>query len=680
MGVKTERELSLSEPQMISAQDLIEVLLRNIKIIGICAGIFFIIGLIYARYRAPVFQSEALLKISESGGRANALLSKLGGSSIIGGGSSHVAMEQYILESRGLLAKAITQYHLDIVASPWRFPFIGQGFANHYNKTSIARVPNKSWMGLSRYGWGGDRIVVSEFDIPSFLKGRTFTVINQGNNQYLLTYDGKTILSGQVGQLQTANYSGSPITILISELSANPNTHFSIAKLHMLDAITRFKKMVNIYEAGPQTSLLKLTATGSSQEHLPTMLSAVIDTAMNLGVQLRAQQAEKILSFVNKKLPSIQQNLDAINNQVNSTLPMGNAYEHLSDQRNIQSMAYNNMLVDVEQYALEKASLLSDITVVTPPSRIFQPKITSNFNLEFGFALIGFVLSILFVFGRHFLLGIVTDPARVEKITGLSLLAAFQVASSQSNQMMLYKKGRVSQLKTLSEFDENNVTLEAFRSLRTALFLNYLSEIQTKIDMRRIITINSPVPNTGKSFVSVNLAEQLADSGHRVLLIDADLRKGSLSQYFESASTNSGFSDLLQKNTTQAECIAKTRFKNLDFLSSGKAMVKNAGLLLRTSIDHALKTLLEDYEYIVIDTAPVLAVSDALAICQYAGTNLMIFGHGKHNEREIDLSLKQFEQSSIKLTGFVMNFIPSPKLGYSYGYGYGYGYGAHAHD
>ena len=676
MGVQSERELSLSEPQIISVRDLIEVLFRNLKIISICTGIFLIVGIIYARYQAPIFQSQALLKISESSGGA-LLLSKLGGSNA-SGSSDHVAMQQYILESRGLLEKAITKYHLDIVATPWRFPFIGQRFANLYNKTSISRVPSKPWMGLSRYGWGGDRIVVSEFDLPAFLKGNGFTVINRDNNQYELNYGRKTILSGQVGQLETVIYNGSPISILISELSANPNTHFSLVKLHMLRAIVRFKSMVNIDV--PASHLLKLTAIGSSQEHLPTMLAAIIDTAMDVGVQLRAQQAEKILSFVNKKLPAIQKNLDEVNNQVNSTLPMGNAYEHLSDQRNVQTMAYNNMLVDVEQFAMEKASLLSDITVVTPPSRIFQPSSTPNINLEFYFAVVGLVLSTLFVFGRHLLLGVVSDPARVEKITGLNLLAAFQVAKSQSNQMMLYKKGRVSQLKTLSEFDINDVTLEAFRSLRTALFLNYLSDINTQLDKRRIITINSPVPNTGKSFISVNFAEQLAESGCRVLLIDADIRKGSLSNYFEGSLTHPGLIDLLQQNKNQATCILKTRFENLDFLPSGKISAKNAGMLLKKNIDNTLSELLGNYEYIVIDTAPVLAVSDTLIICQHAGTNLMAFGHGKHNEREIDLSLKRFEQSSIKLSGFVMNFIPLPKLGYGNGYGYGYGYGTDARE
>lgn len=676
MSSSIEKRSSNTEMQVISLHDLFETLLRNVKLLGVFVGVFFVFGVLHAYFRAPVFQSKALVQIQQSGAGSSMLLSKLsamsGGMDQMGGGSQ-LTTQQYILGSDGIMAAAIKQHHLDIIVTPWRFPIIGNAIANHYDQNNVA-TPKKAVMGLSRYSWGGDHVIIDQFSIPTQLTGATFTLINLGNNQYELRDRHSLILKGTVGQLATTTINGNTISLMISELNANPNTHFFIEKLSKLDAIAWLKSKIQINPAGMQTNLLTLTATGLPREHLQTILSAVIDSAMTMSVYLRAEKAQKVLSFIDDQLPKIKAHLDQINTQMNNTLPIGSAFANLAREKNIQNIVYTNMLVDVEQYAFEKASSLGDITIIAKPTSIFSVQKISNSKLALIITFVGFLLGIIFIFARQFLTAVVYDPVQVEQITGLNLLAGLQVTKMQSNQMTLHRKGRIPYLKVLSELDANGVTLEGFRSLRTALFLNFFSRDTTDHSKRNnIITINGPVPNVGKSFISVNLAQQLAESGKRTLLIDADIRKGSISEYFEGTSGHLGFVDLLKGNKNSDHCILKTRLDRLDFLPSGSIQVKHVDLLSKENVERVLDQLAALYDFIVIDTAPVLAVSDALSICRHTGINLMVFAHGRHNEREIDLALKKFEHSKIKLSGFVMNFVPVPKLGYGYGYGYGYG-------
>jgi len=662
------------EPQVISLRDLLETVLLNLRMLCIFVSLFFVLGVLYAYFKTPVFQSRALLQVSKSASGGASLLSQLGSAgSILGSNNVNqaVASQQYIFGSRSVLQTAVLKYHLNIVVTPWHFPIIGTAFANYHDQKQqyVNAGPVKPPMGISRYSWGGDQIIVNQFTAPELSKGKNFTLIYVGNNQYQLLSDHKIILTGTVGQLATAT--NSAFSLLITKISAYPNTHFSIKKLSMFQAIKRLEKKMTVIPAGVQTNLLRLKITGLVNENLPFILNSVIDNAISLNIQTRMMRAQKVLSFINDQLPLVRQRLNQINAKLSTMLPMGAAYANLMQEKNLQNLIYNNLLLDAQRYELTQASSLGNVSVLIPPTPIFSAQLLPNWLLAILITVCGLLLGITFIFARHYLMGVVFDAEQIEQTTGLSLLTGLQKIKAQTQQVVLFKKERIPYLKLLSELPNSDIALEGFRSLRTALLVNYFMPDGTQATKNNIITIGGPTPNIGKSFVAVNFAQQLAEAGKRTLLIDADLRKGSIGDYFEHASDKKGLLDLIKESSSIETCILKTRFAQLDVILSGELQSRNAELLFKTNIQQILNELSSQYDFVVIDTAPILLVNDALSICRHAAVNLLTLGYGKHNEREIDMTVTRFEKSGIALHGFVMNFMPVPKLGYGYGYAYG---------
>lgn len=173
-------------------------------------------------------------------------------------------------------------------------------------------------------------------------------------------------------------------------------------------------------------------------------------------------------------------------------------------------------------------------------------------------------------------------------------------------------------------------------------------------------------PSVGKSFVSANLAAVLAMSNKRVLLIDFDLRKGYLHRVFNLPEAK-GLADYLTGVMPLAEIIKPTQNANLDVITSGYILPNPSELLM--SVDHkiALNELNERYDYIIIDTPPVLSVTDAAIIGQYAGTTLLVAKYAVSTIKEIELAAQRLAGSRIRIQGVILNGVETQRLPH-YGY------------
>ena len=188
-----------------------------------------------------------------------------------------------------------------------------------------------------------------------------------------------------------------------------------------------------------------------------------------------------------------------------------------------------------------------------------------------------------------------------------------------------------------------------------------------------IIMISGPAPEVGKSFISTNLATILAQSNKRVLIIDGDMRRGYLHKYFNS-DTQPGLAEYLNTQQTLESIIKPTEVDNLDVITRGKSPVNPSELLSSAKLSELLDQVSPLYDHIIIDTPPVLAVTDGIIISQYAGVNLVIARYAKSQMKELELTINRFEQVGVKINGFILNDIQRATGGYGYGYGYNYAY------
>jgi len=214
----------------------------------------------------------------------------------------------------------------------------------------------------------------------------------------------------------------------------------------------------------------------------------------------------------------------------------------------------------------------------------------------------------------------------------------------------------------LSTARPKDATVESLRSLRTSMQF-------TMMDARnRVVVLTGPMPGVGKSFLAVNLAVLLAHSDKRVLLIDGDMRRGSLERYLGGNQDN-GLSELLSGQISLEEAIRRTEVENLSFISCGHRPPNPSELLMSPRLHQYLEGLSKRYDVILIDTPPILAVTDASITAVHAGSTFLVLRSGMHSEPEIVDAMKQLHNAGVSVRGAIFNAMPARARGtYARGY------------
>jgi tyrosine-protein kinase Etk/Wzc len=210
----------------------------------------------------------------------------------------------------------------------------------------------------------------------------------------------------------------------------------------------------------------------------------------------------------------------------------------------------------------------------------------------------------------------------------------------------------------------NDVFVEGLRSLRTGLHFGML-DAQT-----RSVVFTSPAPNVGKSFISANLAAVAAQSGQKVCLIDGDMRRGQQRKYFGVPRAHPGLAQVLSGEVDLPSALSSTQVENLSVLVSGPYPPNPSELLMREDLSNLIKTLDENFDLIIVDAPPVLAVTDPVVIGRAAGAVIAVTRFGQTHPGEVLAMRKTLEAAGVKLAGAILNDFNPKKARGSYGYAY----------
>ncbi|MDI4671263.1 polysaccharide biosynthesis tyrosine autokinase [Pseudoalteromonas shioyasakiensis] len=258
----------------------------------------------------------------------------------------------------------------------------------------------------------------------------------------------------------------------------------------------------------------------------------------------------------------------------------------------------------------------------------------------------------------------VEDPNEIEAL-GLPVYASVPYSDYQDKLtgFSRARKGKDKPKSILAVDNPADLSIEALRSLRTSL---HFAMMEAK---NNIIAISGPSPGVGKSFISVNLATVLAQSGKKVLIIDADMRKGYLQTQF-GMKWDDGLSDLLSGRLNLEQVTKTSQVKDLDVITRGQIPPNPSELLMHSNFTKLVEQVKEKYDIVIIDTPPILAVTDPAIVSAHTGTTLLVARFGQNHAREVELTRNRFEQNGIDVKGVVFNGVLR-KASNAYGY-YGY--------
>ncbi len=325
--------------------------------------------------------------------------------------------------------------------------------------------------------------------------------------------------------------------------------------------------------------------------------------------------------------------------------------------------AYDILMAVIDAYPQAAVYMVDDPiielrqepTVPTEPMNRFSPA----GSLVKG-ALAGLLLGLALTAVYALLTPTVDSASGLKRVLNLPLLAAFPLVT---------RKKRRAEVRPLITSEDNPNLSEALRGLRTKV-RKHLEETGGKV-----VLLTSTIPGEGKTTVSTNLALSLADEGHRVVLVDADLRNQTVAQLFRASQRNAGLMDCLKNpRMSVLECVKAIPGSDLEYIS-GASTSRHHYSLDAKNIRRVMDELCQHYDYVVVDTPPCSVVSDTALLSRYADCVLYVVKADYASQNQILDAVTGLHQREVTLTGCVFNGAPLRSTKHGYGYGYGYGYG-----
>lgn len=710
-----KHKTAVKDPDEIDLGRLIGELIDHRKLIVSVTSLFTLLALVYALFATPIYQADALVQVEQKQG--NALLNSL--SQVLPDSQPQSASEIALLRSRMILGKTVDDLNLQAKIEENNFPVFGRGLARllgyKSNNLKISRL----------------YLTIPGEDIPEV----EIKILD--NKKFSVTGDGIE-LTGTVGELVEAK----GLSLLVSEIDAEPGTTFTVSYIPRLKAITNLQDNLVIADEGKDTGILTLSLTGDDQAQIKDIIDSISTNYLAQNIARQAAQDAKSLEFLSEQLPKVRSELDLaedklngyrqqkdsvdlsleakavldqivnVDNQLNeltireSEVSQLFTKEHptykalmekrkiLQDEKNklnkrVSAMpetqqevlrlsrdvdsgraVYMQLLNRQQELSIAKSSAIGNVRIID--TAITQPKpVKPNKVLIILLGVvIGLLISVGLVLARVVLRKGIESPEQLEEL-GISVYASVPVSEEFAKRIERSSKLKNKNLDEASVFlaieNPADLAIESIRGLRTSLHFAMMEA------RNNVLMITGASPNAGKTFISSNLAEVISQTGKKVLFIDADLRKGYIHKLFNT-DNNSGLSDILSGKTPIEIAVKNLPKIGFDFISRGMAPPNPAELLMHKRFGELIDWANNHYDLVIVDTPPILAVTDAAVIGNYAGTTLLVARFEQNTAKEIEVIIKRFEQSGVNIKGCILNGVVKKASNY-YGYGYNhYGY------
>ena len=708
---------SSSSNDEIDLGKLLGVLLDARWLIIVTTFAFTVIGIAYAILATPIYRADALVQVEEK----SAGIPGLSDISDMFSSESTADTEIQIIRSRMVIGSAVDKLNLTVDAKPKLFPIIG--------------IRLNSLLGFSL-----PEIEIKKLTVPQeFMDEPLLLTVDKSYESYHLSYEGNKILNGKIGEtinnrgfvinISSLNAKNDDVFSIskygrletIKDLQDRLNVSeqgkkTGILKLTLegedlrkiqsiLDSIANTYLMQNVERSSAEAeksltflhqqvplireklnkSEAKLNKFKSQNDSVDLQLEAesVLKTMVTVESQLNdltfkesdiAQKYTKshpaYLSLLEKRKALLKEKkrLDA---QVEKMPKTQQEIIRLTRDVEVNQAIYIQLVGKMQELSVMKASTVGNVRILDDAATSEKPVKPQKAIVVAIFMFLGIFLSMVFAIIKNSFNKGVENPDDIEAL-GLPVYASVPRSELQVN-LDNKSNSKVKEYKhhqtLLAKMNPADLAVEALRGLRTSL---HFAMMEAK---NNVVMFSGPAPGIGKSFVSSNFAVVAAQTGQKVLLVDADMRKGYLQRLFNVKAEN-GLSDILAGTSSIENTLKNSGIDGLEIVTRGQVPPNPSELLMHERFKQFIDWSAKHYDLVIVDTPPILAVTDAGIIGTHAGTTLMVGRFSFNSVKEIDVARNRFNQMGIEVKGFILNAVERKASSYygEYGY-YNYSYG-----
>jgi tyrosine-protein kinase Etk/Wzc len=698
-------------------------------LILVITGLFMLCSVAYALLATPIYQADALVQVEQKVPELPGLSAL---SQTLGASNSEATTEIALITSRAVIGHAVEDLKLDVIVEPRHFPMFGGGVARRYRNAHPGELASP-WLGLSSYDWGGAQLELPQIELRNDLLGKRLMLVAGDAGAYRLLDDkGQPLLEGVVGKVASGrgvtvlvstlhanpgtrfdvqrNRALTTINALQQAIKATEQGKDSgiiglsydnaspVLAAELLDRVCLWYVRQNVeWNAAEAAKSLEFV-----QEQLPKVRAetdraqaalnafqikahsvditmqtkSLLDQSVTIGSsiqQLQMQKADIDRRFtpdhpaykaLMQQINDMQAQKAAVEKQVGNLPDTQQQLLKLTRDVEVSNQTYTGLVSQEQQLDIARAGKVGNVHIVDKAAvDVTHPVKPKRAIVSIGGTLLGVFLSVCIVLVRQMLNRGVEDPSVIEQL-GLPVYASIPISGIERAVMADGRRRRVEgQPHLLAVNEPADLATEAIRSLRTSL---HFARLEAK---NNVLMISGASPGAGKTFISSNLAAVIAQAGQRVLLIDGDMRKGTLHKVMGGSHEN-GLSDLIAGSIELATAIRSiSSLPNLHYISGGKVPPNPSELLMNERFTDLLAQVMPLYDLVIVDTPPILAVTDAAIIGHLAGTSLLVVRFGLNQAREIALARQRFVQNGVDIKGAVFNAVEKRSSGY-YSYGY----------
>jgi len=701
------------ETKGLDLAHLVGQLVDHRWIIVAVTAVFMLLGTLYTLFATPIYSADALVQVEQKD--SSSVLTNIQDALPQ---TPESDTEIQILQSRMVIGKTVHDLGLDTVVEQDYFPIIGKGLArimgdkqadiavsrlelplkwkkrnvelevNDAQSYTVSKDGDELFKGhVGQLEQHGDvTMLVSGIDAD---KGTSFTVTKLNELQAISMVVGNLSVAdkGKDTGVLGLNYQGSDpdsISKILNRIVDNyllqnverksEQAERSLAFLR--DQLPQVRNKLNEAED-------KLNTFRRQNESVDMSLEAksALDSSVNVQNQLNQltfREAE-VSQLYTKDHPTYRallekrKTLENEQSQLNKkigTMPQTQQVI-LRLTRDVQSgqEIYMQLLNRQQELAISKASTVGDVRIIDRAETALAPVAPKKMLIILASLIAGLAISVGLILLKALFHHGIENPEQLEEL-GVNVYASVPLSEWQRKKDSAALARRGSKVKTdphetlLALGNPTDLSIEAIRSLRTSL---HFAMMEAK---NNVLMITGASPGIGKTFICANLATLVAKAGQKVLLIDGDMRRGYTHDLL-GADNRQGLSNVLSGKTAFSPALVQQGAYGFDFLPRGQVPPNPSELLMHPRMNELLTWASENYDLVLIDTPPILAVTDASIIGKSAGTSLMVARFETNTAKEVDVSIKRFEQNGIEIKGVILNAVVR-KAANSYGYGYDY--------